>query len=392
MALNYGQITSNDTSWHRILWSFDGTQSTNAAKLIIYLDGAPKTITFTGAIPTAIPANAQAFTIGRDSANSRWSNGLQDDITIWNRPLTPAEVWSDYELSLQGYPGVLNRLRPTPTLFISSGITGTGAITLGALTVSGVGSFADTATGAITLAPLSVAATGTLGTTGSGAITLGALTPSGAGTFKTTASGSIALAALSVSGTGTLAGVGTGAITLGALGVSGAGTAAILGSGAITLGSVIVVGAGTASGGTTNYDLVTAIQQWFLGQPSLQALFSDGQAHHLSAAEETLLPYLTYFKVSDTVDIYTTAGTVHAASVQFNVHAATDAQAQSIADQLADALNTVKQHADLPIVVYGQNAVHSLPKDFGVQFGEGLAPHGQDCWIVHFSIDVPYVK
>jgi len=53
-------------------------------------------------------------------------------------------------------------------------------------------------------------------------------------------------------------------------------------------------------------DVITALNQWFLGQPAILALFSDGQCHHVTTAEETLLPYCTFFKVSDVTEAFTT--------------------------------------------------------------------------------------
>jgi len=270
---NFGRFVNNDTSWHRMLISFDGTQSTNATRLQMYLDGLPQTLTFTGTIPSAIPALSQAFQIGRDVGNNRWSSGAFDDATVWLRPLSAREAFMDCELSRLGYPGALNRFRPTSSLFNAGANLGTGAVTLGALTVSGVGSFTDTATGAITLGPLAVTATGTFTDVGSGAITLGPLTVAGAGKFTDTGTGAIALGALVTSGIGTTSTVGSGAITLGALspsgsgtftvtasgsialaglGVSGTGLSGQFGTGAITLAPLIVSGTGTAAAGARN--------------------------------------------------------------------------------------------------------------------------------------------
>jgi hypothetical protein len=152
------------------------------------------------------------------------------------------------------------------------------------------------------------------------------------------------------------------------------------------------LGMGGGGATVTNYDLITAVQQWWLGQSTLQALFSDSQLHHKSAPEDTLLPYATYFKVSDVAETLNTAGQVRRASVQFSVHAQTDAQAQSIGDAFSDALNTIKQGAPISINVYGKNAMVSLPGESGINIGEGLAPGAEDCWVFHFTINVPYNK
>ena len=45
--------------------------------------------------------------------------GYQDDISVWNRALSNAEIEATYILSQQGYPGVLNRVNPA-TWFTAS--------------------------------------------------------------------------------------------------------------------------------------------------------------------------------------------------------------------------------------------------------------------------------
>lgn len=125
---------------------------------------------------------------------------------------------------------------------------------------------------------------------------------------------------------------------------------------------------------------------------SLLGLLSDGQIHHVTAPEETLLPYATFFEVSDVPVARTTVGLLRQATLQINVHASTDSQARSIADQLATAMDTILSGGLVPILIYGRNALHSLAGEFGIEQGEGLGPDGQDCWICHFTLDIPYTK
>ena len=79
--------------------------------------------------------------------------------------------------------------------------------------------------------------------TGSGAITLGSLGVSGSGAFGAPSSGAITLGSLTVAGAGAFASPASGAITLGSIIVAGAGsggTSTFTGTGAITLGSLAV--------------------------------------------------------------------------------------------------------------------------------------------------------
>lgn len=153
----------------------------------------------------------------------------------------------------------------------SGEITGTGAVTLGAITVAGTAERSITGTGAIALGAIEVDGTGAIQgeVTGSGAITFGpievdgtaerevtdvggpieltlpAITVSGTGTAGAdvvTGSGAIALGAVTVSGTAEREIPGTGAITLGAVTVSGTAERAISGAGTISLGALAVAG------------------------------------------------------------------------------------------------------------------------------------------------------
>lgn len=90
------------------------------------------------------------------------------------------------------------------------------------------------------LSPSGVAAV-----TGSGAITLGSVSVDGAGTSTIQASGAISLGAVSVAGVGTSTIQGTSATTLAGVAFAGAGTSTVQASGSIALGSVSVAGAGS---------------------------------------------------------------------------------------------------------------------------------------------------
>jgi Concanavalin A-like lectin/glucanases superfamily len=125
----YATASSNDTNWHRLLAVFDGTQSTNSGRFQCYSDGQALSLSFTGTIPSTAPAISNNFQVGRDPANGNAAyTGAVGDVSIWNRPLIASEAWADYELSLLGYPDVLNRWRPTATIFASGALPTSAAM------------------------------------------------------------------------------------------------------------------------------------------------------------------------------------------------------------------------------------------------------------------------
>jgi len=87
--------------WRRYVGTYDGVNSR------LYLNGSlvagptACTLTYLAAAPV---------TIGADGDGSSPFGGSIDDVTIVNRAWSPAEVILDYQLSQQGYPGVLRRI------------------------------------------------------------------------------------------------------------------------------------------------------------------------------------------------------------------------------------------------------------------------------------------
>src|SRR5271157_2064177 len=153
--------------------------------------------------------------------------------------------------------------------YAGSTATGSGAITLGNLAVSGSGGFVSPASGAITLGSLTPSGSGGFMAPGSGVITLGSLTPAGAGSLSDSGSGSVILGSLGISGAGTFAAPGSGAITLGSLAATGAGSFATTASGAVMFGSLTPSGSGgfavTASGSIALASLTVAGSGSFTG-------------------------------------------------------------------------------------------------------------------------------
>ncbi len=88
----FSSVTASDTSWHSVIVTFDGSQSTDATKLLIYIDGTlDASPSFNGPIPTTL-SSQNAFRIGKVASESADSNGLIDDVRIYNRVLTQSEV------------------------------------------------------------------------------------------------------------------------------------------------------------------------------------------------------------------------------------------------------------------------------------------------------------
>lgn len=93
----FGSFTSNDTNWHHVVLRFDGTESTNDARLKGYLDGIQQTLTYNDTIPATISSALPNLFIGRDeSVAVAYTNGLIDDGRLYSRALTASEIQSIY--------------------------------------------------------------------------------------------------------------------------------------------------------------------------------------------------------------------------------------------------------------------------------------------------------
>ncbi len=89
----YGTLESPaDTAWHHYALVYDGSQATNATKLIAYVDGVATTLSFTGTIPTTAPTMTNSDRLGYDTHNSLSLDGVLDDVRLYNRALTPTEI------------------------------------------------------------------------------------------------------------------------------------------------------------------------------------------------------------------------------------------------------------------------------------------------------------
>ena len=136
-------------------------------------------------------------------------------------------------------------------------------------------------------------------------------------------------------------------------------------------------------------DILTGISNWWATRSDLQALFSGGKLWHKVAPENaSIMPYLTYFLVSETDITPTTSFIYWESIVQFNVHHNLPGLARTLAQKLMNALSSLKGKA--PIFVQGMPVRSVLPSDIGVDEGEGLGLKGRDCWIAHFLATIQW--
>lgn len=91
------------TTWAHLVWVFDGSQTGNAARLKLYANGVLQTLAFTGTIPATIRNGTAPLRMGAWSGSlTRYWNGRMDDVKLWSRALTAAEVAEDYANGLAG--------------------------------------------------------------------------------------------------------------------------------------------------------------------------------------------------------------------------------------------------------------------------------------------------
>jgi hypothetical protein len=90
----YGQFDYSTAiaagNWHHVVVVFDGSQTGNANRLVVYVDGVPVALAFVGVIPaTTTDLFGNDATIGLSSSSF---DGKIDDFRIYDDALTQAEV------------------------------------------------------------------------------------------------------------------------------------------------------------------------------------------------------------------------------------------------------------------------------------------------------------
>ncbi|MFO1152047.1 MAG: LamG-like jellyroll fold domain-containing protein [Rhodospirillales bacterium] len=91
--------------WEHWVMVFDGTQSGNA-RIEAYKNGAAYTLAYGGTITSPLPSNVDPVAIGDDLSGTFNWNGSLDDVRVYNRALSVAEIKRLYELGATTRVGV----------------------------------------------------------------------------------------------------------------------------------------------------------------------------------------------------------------------------------------------------------------------------------------------
>ena len=93
----YGTTSSNLIQvnvWRHVAMVFDGTQSTNATRLKVYIDGVQQALTFVNTVPALTGVNDSPVLVGKLSGYT--FNGIIDEVHISNSARTAEEINENY--------------------------------------------------------------------------------------------------------------------------------------------------------------------------------------------------------------------------------------------------------------------------------------------------------
>lgn len=92
----------SDNAWHHFSMVYDGTQSTAADRVSLYVDGVKKTFTATGSFPTLTDTNTSNFNIGYNNSGTDYSTGSIDDIRIYQYARSQKQIIDDMNAGHSG--------------------------------------------------------------------------------------------------------------------------------------------------------------------------------------------------------------------------------------------------------------------------------------------------
>ena len=102
---NYPYFSWSLTGWHFLVVAFDGTQSTAANRVLVYVDGGTSVSLTAGGAgnPSALGTAAQLgpVYVNYDVANLDYRAGEYDDCQVWNITLTQAQSAALYTAGAQ---------------------------------------------------------------------------------------------------------------------------------------------------------------------------------------------------------------------------------------------------------------------------------------------------
>ena len=173
LASGVASVAGGATPLVASAWSHVAAVVDGAGNVRLYLNGK-----LDGSAASAQTYAGSQLFIGSEAGGAGWI-GQMDDVSVWGRPLSDADVGQLYRESAQGYPG---SLRGTRNGFMAAAaVVSAGAVGVGTITVAGGGTARPSvvAAGAIGVGTITVAGGGT---TGGGAIGVGTITVAGGGT------------------------------------------------------------------------------------------------------------------------------------------------------------------------------------------------------------------
>ncbi len=95
---NYANSANNVISpnqWYHVAMVYDGTQSTDAAKLKLYINGQQRTLTFGGGtVPATTGTTTAPMVIGAidQGTGGNYLNGVVDEVRVWNEALSQTTI------------------------------------------------------------------------------------------------------------------------------------------------------------------------------------------------------------------------------------------------------------------------------------------------------------